>query len=526
MQKRRQGWEPIRWALWVALLLAVPVTSFPHFPFPQALGEALVRPPGLYPLCAILALELFRPTPGMGRVPRLLRPLLAFAAIATALTALALVDPPLALRGQTPFARALRGVATLGIGMAFLLATWRMASSPARLRSSIRWLVIGLSISVLWGLLQGSRLVFRWPYYAPLNAVQRLVSIWDLNLYRVTGFAYEPSWFADQLAVLLLPMLIASLLTGARVVVRRKLGWLVEVALMVAGLICLTLTYSRGGVLTFVLSTVLGLGTAAGLLRDEIGRWFRPERSGSRPAVGRWIPVAARVAAALVVVAGVVLVVGMLATRNEYFMLLWKNLAKVGELPSYFLSLGASTRYALAAAAWAVFQDHPLLGVGLGQSGFYLFGRMPDWALDRNPEMAFLLAPWSWTFPNPKNLWVRLLAETGLVGMLFFVVFLLLCAAASFALLSRRAAVYRLTGLYGMVAVPAVVISGFSLDTLALPTIWIALGLIVAGIEALKADDKAQPLMAASQSVDGLRLGDAGRGSASAGGGCALRRPE
>ncbi len=509
MPQQRQVLEQVRWLLWTAVLLSVPITSFPHFPFPQAFGEALVRPLGLYPVAAIAALELLDPTLGRRRLPRVLGPILTFAAVAVALTALAALDPPLPLRGQTPFSRAVRGVATLGIGMAFLLVTWRMVSSAARLQSSIRWLVVGLSIAVLWGLLQGSRLVFRWPYYAPLNAVQRLVSIWDLNPDRVTGFAYEPSWFGDQLAVLYMPLLVSSLVTGTRILAWRKLGWLVEAALLFGGLICLTLTYSRGGFVAFALSSVLGLGAATVLQRDEIGRWLRQRRSVREPGAGRRIAVSARAGAALVVVVGVVLVVAMLATRNEYFMLLWKSLAKVGELPSFLLSVGASTRYALTAAAWGVFHDHPVLGVGLGQSGFYLFDHLPDWALDRNPEMAFLLAPWSWTFPNPKNLWVRLLAESGLVGMLFFTVFLLLCAAASVALLSQRGSEYRLTGLYGMLAVPAVFISGFSLDSLALPTMWIALGLIVSGVEALKADDRVQDVTEASRTAEAHHVMDA-----------------
>lgn len=478
--------ERLRWALWVAILLTTPVTSFPHFPLPQALGEALVRPLSLYPLAALLMLEFFKPGLTRHRPARMLGPLLAFVASAVASTALAFLDPPLPLRNQTALSRALRGVVTLAAGVAFLLVTSKMASNQHRLRSSIRWLCLGLSIDVAWGLLQGSRLVFRWPHYAPLNAVQRLVSIWDMHEYRVTGFAYEPSWFADQMAVLYLPLLAASLLSGVRIMVQRRMGWLVEAGLLAGAFLCLTLTYSRGGVLVLMVSWVLGLGTSAVLMRGEIWAWIRRTLGPASRGPRRRIVLILKGLVVLGAVLGVVVLIGALGARNEYFALLWRNLERVRSLPSYFLSLGASTRYALTSAAWGVFQDHPLLGVGLGQSGFYLFDRLPDWALDRNPEMAFLLLPTSWTFPNPKNLWVRLLAETGLVGALFFAVFLVLCALGSIALLSQQQPVYRLAGLYGMLAVPAVFVSGFSLDSLALPTMWMALGLVVSAVEGCK----------------------------------------
>jgi hypothetical protein len=493
MTPPRQGWERLRWALWVMLLVSIPVTSFPYFPFPRAFVEALVRPLGLYPLGGLILLEVVVPNPVGRKLPRILAPILAFAAVALASTALALLDPALPIRDQVPLSRALRGVITLAIGLAFLLATLRMATSWERILSSVRWLLVGLSVSVAWGFLQGGRLLFRWPYYAPLNAVQRLFSTWDLNETRVTGLSYEPSWFADQLAVLLFPLLLASLLTGAHVLFRRKGGWLLEVALLSGGLIGLALSYSRGGVLTFALSAALGVVVALTVRWSDLLGWLQRATKQDALQQRRWRIVAVRVSLGLMAAAVIVVVGAGLISRDWYFSRLWENLGKIGDLPAYFLALGASTRYALAAAAWRVFGEHPVLGVGLGQSGFYLFDHLPDWALDRNPEMAFMLLPTSWTFPNPKNLWVRLLAETGLAGSLFFVVFLVLLAAGSLTLLSRRSLAPRLIGLYGAIALPAVFLSGISLDSFALPTMWIALGLIASGIEGLKTEKEQGP---------------------------------
>jgi O-antigen ligase len=182
-------------------------------------------------------------------------------------------------------------------------------------------------------------------------------------------------------------------------------------------------------------------------------------------------------------IVGIVIITAGLGSRYEYFTLLWTRLPKVGDLTAYLVSLGAGTRYALAVASARIFADHPWAGVGLGQSGFYLLDHLPDWATDRNPEMTFLVSPLAWQFPNPKNLWLRLLAETGLVGSVLFGVFLLLIGTGMIELLRRRDPMAVSMGIFGCSTLVAILFSGASLDSFALPTMWISLGLALASLE-------------------------------------------
>jgi hypothetical protein len=80
--------------------------------------------------------------------------------------------------------------------------------------------------------------------------------------------------------------------------------------------------------------------------------------------------------------------------------------------------------------------------------------------------------------PNPKNLWVRLLAETGLVGFAAFLTWWVLTGATALLLWRRGTGLQRLLGLAGVLGLIAAVGEGFSLDTFALPHLWILAGLV------------------------------------------------
>jgi hypothetical protein len=490
MMPRARRLGMARWLAWVALLVSIPVTSFPGFPPLPGFGDTLVRPLGLYPLAFLVLADLIPAMARGYRPPRILGPILGFAVAAAAITLLSLLNPTEPLRDQVPLLRAARGLGTLAIGLAFLLVTVRMSSTRERLVSSLRWLLGGMAAASVWGLLQASRLVFRWPYYAPLNAIQRLISVRDMNEYRVSGLSYEPSWFADQLAVLALPLLLSSLLTGARLFGRSRAGWAAELTLSGAAIVGLVLSYSRGGVLAFLASSAVCLAaTAASRGRGDSRRAAtNAVRQGLRGRTGRSL---ARAALLIVVILGMTAIVVSSVSRYEYFTLLWTRLPKLGDPAAYFSSLGAGTRYSLAVASWDIFADHPWIGVGLGQSGFYILDYLPDWATDRNPEMTFLISSLSWHFPNPKNLWFRLLAETGIAGSLLFAIFLLLAGLGTLTLLRRREPLERFMGVFGCTSLVAILFSGTSLDTFALPTMWIALGIIVSGVATVLDSDAA-----------------------------------
>jgi hypothetical protein len=80
---------------------------------------------------------------------------------------------------------------------------------------------------------------------------------------------------------------------------------------------------------------------------------------------------------------------------------------------------------------------------------------------------------------NIKSLWVRILAETGLVGFSIFLSWLILLVFGFVRVLRAGKGVYAALGLAGVFVIVALPAEGFSIDSFALPYLWISLGLAV-----------------------------------------------
>lgn len=484
--------EQVSWVTWVLLLLSLPVTSFPFFPF-SIFEDALVRPLALYPLGVLIVSHLLPYLLAGKKVPKVVLSLLAFVVVVSLLLSLELLQPSLPLRGQTPFSRASRGIVSLGIGVSIYLVTATIAHDRHRLEASLRWLYIALAIALCLSLVQISLIVFEVPPYEQLNEFQRMFSLRNLRKGRVSGFAFEPSWFADQLVVLWIPFVLGGLLSGSRILGRKRLGVLAEILLVVIALVALAFTYSRGGVVSLLFSVGLLLLILIISKRRQIVDWLIAADDAGKLQKKRFMNIALRVSGVIVGLVGIFVGAGSIFTRSGYFSLVWERFWRLlvsGSIAQYLASIGADIRVALSLAGWEVFLRNPICGVGLGQSGFYLLDHLPSWTRERSALTAELFSQFSMQFPNPKNLWIRLLSETGLVGTTFFIVFMVVMFASAMYMAGKRDRLMRHIGLGGVISWLAIIVEGFSLDSFALPTIWVALGLVTSGIWLLREKDE------------------------------------
>ena len=460
--------------LWAVTLLSLPVTSFRYFPGGDA---TYVRPLAFYPLALLLLVLLVqllrgrRAFPWAGTWTPLIGVLLA--TLAASLVGMLIAPPP--LRGEDVVGRELRAWATLLMGLGFFAGAAWMNRSEDDLRFSLQWLFAGFILDVLWSGVQGATFYLHLLPKPLVTHWQRAFSMRELiRTNRISGLAYEPSWLAGQISTIYLPWLFAWLLTGQRTT---RFKWLEPVLLVFAGLLLLA-TFSRGGLLTVAATTVL---TFLLVGRRQIGsasRWFASGFRGGLPLVWRLGVIIAIVAAGVGAV--------WFLTRKGYIARLLDT--RASSIQEFLVQNSAGSRAAYLVGALGAYEEYPWTGVGLGASGFYIYSHLPDWVLTTVPEIARQLSPDSSLYPNPKNLYVRLLAETGLIGFFLFLAFQFSLLADALRALKQQATLWQYLGIAAVFTWLALIFYNMTQDSLAIPNLWINLGMLV-GLSALFAGD-------------------------------------
>jgi len=452
--------------LWGAALFTLPITSFRYFPF---LGDSTyVRPLSLYPIVLLLPLLFIQLRQGKTSLPRAgtLIPLLGFVLIALSATSIGVLLDPLPLRGQEYFGRVIRAWATLVIGLSFFVAAVLMNRNEADLRFSIKWLLAGFVLDVVWSGVQA--LAFYTPLLKKVTVThwQRAFSMRELvKTNRVSGMAYEPAWFAGQIATVYLPWLFASLLTRLRVT---RFKWL-EMILLGFAVLLLLATFSRGGLITAFGASVL---TFLFVGRAELRAGWNWFVSGFQRG-NNWL---LRVGV-IVLFVGALAGAGLFLSQKGYITRLFNTRAE--SLEDFIIENSAGARAAYTFGALGAYEESPIIGVGLGASGFYIYEHLPDWALTTVPEIARQLSPDNRLYPNPKNLYVRLLVEAGLIGFFVFIAFLFSVLGDGLIALGSKTIFGRYLGIAGIFSWFAIALYNVTQDSFATPNIWINFGILV-----------------------------------------------
>lgn len=462
--------ERLQKAAWALFLVCLPVTSFPFFP-PVIGGGALVRPLSIYPLVILLVLVTL-PRLARAPVPRTLVTLLPFILVGLAsslLSILAGIEPVL---GISVGDRVLRALITLGLGVAMYFTVALFPRTPEDLRAALRWMYAGLALALAWGSLQVIYIVHyddRW--FRLLAQIQRFISMRRLINTRASGLTYEPNWFAEQISFLFLPWLLAAVLSGTSAF-RWRWRWVtVELILLGWSVGVLAFTFSRAGLANLLVLGVLGL------------LFFRPPRAHKQAAAGRpWRVWGRRLIEALLLVAILAGLIRFAGTKNAFFARLWGYWRKGGEtsLAGYLDYLGFGARFVYGTAAYNTYSDHPLLGVGLGNYGFYFEEALPDRPLGTMPEVLRIITPDAGRnrLITAKVFYLRLLAETGLFGTAAFFAFLIAILGCGLYLWLSPEKEARAWGRASLLGLVAFLMAALSFDSFAIPNMWIVFGLI------------------------------------------------
>ena len=455
---------------WALFLVTLPVTSFPYLPHIIG-GTALVRPLSIYPLLVLLIIATL-PRLLTGAVPRTIYTFLPFVLIALIASLLSLLKGIEPMLGVTVSDRILRALLTLGIGCAIYLTVAILPRSPDELRASLRWLYVGFIAALAWGTLQMVYVIHFDPnYFHVLMKLQAFISTRKIFFNRVSGMTYEPNWFAEQISFLLIPWLLASVLSGFSAFRWRWHKLTVEWLLLGWSIIVLVFTFSRAGLINLVLLLVLGV---------VFFRVRKPHKATQpHTRLASWTR---RLLEAALVVSIFIGLVFAASTRNDFFARIWGYWRDVEErtLADYFNYLGFGARFMYAEAAYNTYAANPVLGVGLGNYAFYFEKMLPDEFLARTPEVLRILTPevGRSRLITPKNLYFRILAETGLLGMAAFTAFIVAILGCALFLWLSHDGQQRFWGIASLLGLCVFLTAGFSFDSLALPNMWVVFGLI------------------------------------------------
>jgi O-antigen ligase len=466
----------LEWAAWLALVVSLPITSLPLI---SALaGGSMVAPPA-----GVLALLFFAvwliPQWVKGRsLPRHTIPLLAFcgAVLLSGLAAYFIEFP--AFRSVNFTRSQVVELATLAVGVCTYLVTASYLSDERRMLSTLRWLNwSGLAV-ILWSVAQFLSWQLTKDYPLAAEEFQNMISVSRLYAGRVTGFALEPSWLAHQLNMLYLPLWLAA-------TVRRfsAHGWRIfrlsfENFLLAAGVGVLWFSLSRVGLVSFLLMVALVFI----LLNVQVVGWLERRILKNRQ-ITRLSPQAAR--RLLRVILSLILIFVYIAMLAGVAFMLSKldwRMARLFDLSTltqdglmvYANQLIIAERIVFWQMGWDVFNDHPFLGVGLSNAGYFFSEKLSSYGYGLIEVTQILYRETG--LPNTKALWVRLLAETGLLGFALFSAWLLLQWAGGADLSHSPTRLQRSLGLAAQFVVLGLLVEGFSVDTFALPYYWFALG--------------------------------------------------
>jgi hypothetical protein len=463
-------WEKVCFWLWIGLVIALPISSFPFFA--KVLHTSSVAPAaGIFVLLLTaiwLPVYIFK----KGFFPFQVKPFLFFTLYCILTIALAFFRKSPYYPGSSLISNSVEALATLGMGFLFFLISSSLPRDAKAIKTTLRVLNWSGAAMLGWSL-------FQFIIWLPANDfpqwmrdIQGVFSTTVLFDKRTTGFASEPSWLAHMLNLVYLPYWLAA--TIKRFSVNKSRIWFltVENILLFLGIIVLFLTFSRGGLVAFMLV----LAFLFIRLNFQFVRWIVKKWKIKRTAlVGASIGMIMLVLYVGIGVAGL-FVLSKIDPRMETVFQF--SSSEDNPIIKYVDNLQFGERVAYWQTGWNLFNDYPLVGVGLNFSGAYFPQYLPAyaWQLSETRELLFRTG----NLLNIKNLWTRLLGETGLIGISLFVAALFVILMTAIDLTKGKEKQGITVGWMGILMLIAFIGEGFSVDSLALPYYWFTLGLVVA----------------------------------------------
>jgi len=183
------------------------------------------------------------------------------------------------------------------------------------------------------------------------------------------------------------------------------------------------------------------------------------------------------------IVVGLASLLFAVGSQNAYFSRLWRYWTDgKARTRTYLQFIAFEQRFIYWETALRIFDQSPLLGVGLGNYAFYFDQMLPDQPYDIQKEVIRQITPGEGRdrLITPKNLFARLISETGVLGTALFITFVLAVLGCILYLWHSPSEEQRYWGISGLLVLAVFVFVVFSFDSFALPNMWIVFALVTA----------------------------------------------
>ena len=475
------------------VLLGLPVTSLPLI---SQFTGSMVAPFSAIPL-AILILIWFVPfLIRKGKLPKEIIPLLYFVLVALIISAGSFFLDGFYTRDRTFFDQSLRAFVTLGVGLSFYLTLSAYLDSESILRTALRLISLSGVWLILWSiyeiiLLQVHGTVGNFPLWVLSLKAFLAYQIPGLEyLNRVSGFAYEPSWYALYFTLVLFPLWFSSVFQRKSLFKVRLWVFIIEDLLLVLGIVCFAFSFPRVGMLAFfVMLFYLGV-RLVNQINHKIFDWASKRNlfKIKNPTLLKTLISVLLILLVIAIIVGATAAFIEIASRSDYRYQLIIDQLLAGTFRNFSFSeeetitlarrLAFYERTIFWFSGWHVFADYPF-GVGLGNAGFYMIERFNSQGYG-SFEIRNLIYQANHII-NTKSLWIRLLAETGFIGLGIYLTWLILLWRKTNVIQQSASPLMKVIGLAGKLFILAYLVEGFSVDSFAIPFQWVTASLISAG---------------------------------------------
>jgi hypothetical protein len=483
--------ERISSILWIVVLVGLPLTSFPAF---VVLTNAIVTPFSALPIALIIVIWLIPTLIRGGSMPVEIFLILVFLMFTVISSAHAFFIEIPTFKEATLLRQESRALITLIIGLSFYFIFAAFPRDSHSIHKSLQLIHIGGLLLVLVTLPQVYYILIKAPQYPKWIYIltdlltERTPYFFGVN--RVSGLAYEPSWFSHQMILFYIPLWLAATIQRTSSFRFRIFHLSFENILLVFGGLEFFMSAPR--------ISLIGVLLIAIFLAIRVHKWITTHlfenvnksrlvlSSGSRKRTARVVINSLLICAYLVVGFGLFLFILKNDPRMTNFFLYPPSLKEIKEALSLnevsLLLIANRMAFFERATYWftglRIFNLHPILGVGLGNAGFFFKEQIP-WIGWTSYEILELLNE-LFSLPNIKSLWIRLLAETGLVGFSVFSLWLFNLWRSSRLFASTQDSSLKVIAVAGQLSLLALIGEGFSVDSFAMPYLWSIAGLISA----------------------------------------------